>query len=187
MTTLFKTIVADPPWKESGGGRCKRGADRHYELMSVTEIIKTILNCPLYAPADNAHLYLWATNNFLIKAGSEVMPALGFRYVTCLTWKKDRVSLGQYFRGCTEQLLFGVRGSGYEVCTERRDLNTLIEASVPKHPKGTLNAGKRIHSRKPVASYERIEARSIGPYLELFARPPARAGWVVWGNEVSNA
>lgn len=34
----YKTIVCDPPWPERGGGRCKRGADRHYKLMSVREI-----------------------------------------------------------------------------------------------------------------------------------------------------
>ena len=31
----YKTIYADPPWKESGGGKIKRGADRHYPLMSM--------------------------------------------------------------------------------------------------------------------------------------------------------
>lgn len=26
----YKTIYADPPWPEQGGGKIKRGADRHY-------------------------------------------------------------------------------------------------------------------------------------------------------------
>ena len=58
---------------------------------------------------DNAHLYLWATNNFLPDA-LEVMKAWGFRYVTMITWMKDRIGLGQYFRGLTEHCLFGIRG-----------------------------------------------------------------------------
>jgi len=35
----YKTIYADPPWPQYGGGRIKRGADRHYPLMAVKEII----------------------------------------------------------------------------------------------------------------------------------------------------
>lgn len=34
----YKTILADPPWPEHGGGKSKRGADRHYPLMSVRKI-----------------------------------------------------------------------------------------------------------------------------------------------------
>lgn len=29
----YKTIYADPPWQESGGGKIKRGADKHYLLI----------------------------------------------------------------------------------------------------------------------------------------------------------
>jgi len=39
MTTgKYRTIYADPPWPECGGGKIKRGADRHYKLMSIREI-----------------------------------------------------------------------------------------------------------------------------------------------------
>ena len=34
----YKTIYIDPPWPERGGGKIKRGADRHYALMSIKEI-----------------------------------------------------------------------------------------------------------------------------------------------------
>lgn len=30
----YKTIYIDPPWPERGGGKIKRGADRHYALIS---------------------------------------------------------------------------------------------------------------------------------------------------------
>jgi len=70
----YKTIYADPPWMERGGGKIKRGADRHYPLMKTKDIcdlpiIKEIVD-------DNAHLYLWTTNNFL-KDGLQVMEAWG--------------------------------------------------------------------------------------------------------------
>ena len=30
---MYGTIMMDPPWLERGGGKIKRGADRHYPLM----------------------------------------------------------------------------------------------------------------------------------------------------------
>ena len=37
----YKTIYADPPWYENGGGKRggKRGANRHYPLMKTKDII----------------------------------------------------------------------------------------------------------------------------------------------------
>ena len=56
----YKTIYADPPWQETGGGKIKRGADAHYNLMRTNDICKL----PVSNLADeNCHLYLWATNN----------------------------------------------------------------------------------------------------------------------------
>ena len=37
----YQCIYADPPWNEQGGGKIKRGADRHYPLMK-TEDIKNL-------------------------------------------------------------------------------------------------------------------------------------------------
>ena len=34
----YKTIYLDPPWEEKGGGKIKRGCDRHYKTMSISEI-----------------------------------------------------------------------------------------------------------------------------------------------------
>lgn len=34
----YKTICADPPWMERGGGKIHRGADRHYPLMKTQDI-----------------------------------------------------------------------------------------------------------------------------------------------------
>lgn len=180
--TRFKTILADPPWMERGGGKIKRGADKHYPLMSTRDIcslrvdglikdrIESRIVMEIAEP--HAHLYLWVTNNFL-SDGLDVMQAWGFRYVTCITWVKDRIGLGQYFRGQTEQLLFGVRGQpGYKlVGGKRQQGTTLIQA-----PRGQ-------HSAKPEEAYRLIEKVSSGPFIELFARSK-RPGWTSWGNEV---
>lgn len=168
--TTYRTIYADPPWLERGGGKIKRGADRHYDLMHTRDICALpveSLVCP------DAHLYLWVTNNFL-PDGLQVMAAWGFRYVTCITWAKDKVGLGQYFRGMTEQLLFGVRGKpGYKTTAQgkRCQATTLINA-----PRGQ-------HSTKPAHARQMIEHVSRGPFLELFARERVE-GWDAWGNEV---
>lgn len=171
MATRFPTISLDPPWPERGGGKIKRGADRHYPLLAVEKMPAVILASGVYLPAANAHMYMWATSNYLMRAGW-LMSQIGFRYVACVPWIKDRAGLGQYFRGRAEFLLFGVRGKGFEVRTDARDIQGLIEA-----PRGR-------HSAKPVEAYELIERRSRGPYLELFARREvARDGWTHWGNE----
>ena len=55
-TKKYKTIYLDPPWEEKGGGKIKRGADRHYNLMS----IKDIEALPIASLADEngCHIYI---------------------------------------------------------------------------------------------------------------------------------
>lgn len=184
MSESFRTVLIDPPWPERGGGKIKRGADRHYPTLALGKIAPTIEAAPEWRRvAHEAHLYLWVTNNYL-PAGLAVMSELGFRYVTNFVWIKGEESLdqndearvdlqtglGQYFRGQHELCLFGVRGDGYANRTERKNIGSvLIER-------------RGAHSAKPPSSYGKIEARSRGPYLELFARS-ARSGWTSWGNE----
>ena len=170
MPELFKTIVVDPPWLERGGGRITRGAQRHYELMDKSAIIRTITQWEHWNNIGvDAHLYLWVTNNHL-PDGLEVMSALGFKYVTNVCWAKDRHGLGQYFRGQHEICLFGTRGKGYNIRTSDKSISTVI------------NARRTQHSRKPDAFYDMVERRSSGPHLDLFGRRD-RPGWVVWGDE----
>lgn len=165
----FATILMDPPWPESGGGKCKRGADRHYPLIPCANMYSVVRLAHVWDPAQDAHLYMWVTNNYLPQ-GLQLMAALDFRYVTNLVWVKDRSGLGQYFRGQHELCLFGVRGQGYAVRTLPRDMTTLI------------GAPRKAHSAKPPEFHDLIEERSEGPYLEMFARQ-TRTGWTTWGNE----
>lgn len=173
----FATVLADPPWLERGGGQVKRGADRHYPLMPTAAICKLPVH---QIAADDAHLYLWVTNNFL-PDGLEVMECWGFRYVTNLAWGKVRdgkvqQGLGQYFRGSHELLLFGVRG--------QVPYRTTAEGKRAQHPTLVLEP-RGEHSRKPDVFHDIIEKVSPGPYVELFARR-AWPGWAVWGNEVQS-
>ena len=172
----FRTIYADPPWLERGGGKIQRGADRHYPLMHTRDI--AALPVGELAHEDGCHLYLWVTNNFL-QGGFKVLEAWGFQFVTMITWPKPRMGIGQYYRGQTEHLIFartravlpyrqtaeGKRGQG----------TTLLD--VWAHP-------ERKHSAKPPQARQWIERVSHGPRIELFSRE-AHDGWTVLGNETS--
>lgn len=175
----YSTIYADPPWGEYGGGVIKRGADRHYPLMKTRDIadlkIETLSGTwPVGDVArENAHLYLWTTNNFLPDA-LLVMEEWGFDYKTTITWMKDRMGLGQYFRGITEHCLFGVRGN--------LPYRTREDGLRAQGKTGFL-APRMAHSEKPDEMRRMIELVSHPPYLELFARHHS-LGWDAWGNEV---
>jgi N6-adenosine-specific RNA methylase IME4 len=170
---LYRTIYADPPWYEQGGGKIKRGANRHYPLMK-TPVIAAL---PIAEIADeNCHLYLWATNNHLHDA-MHVASGWGFRYVTLITWAKDRKGLGQYFRGQTEHCIFAVKGRlpyRFRPDGKRAQGSTLITAPRTRH------------SEKPSLMRSLVELVSHPPRVELFAREH-HEGWDVFGNEVQQS
>lgn len=178
----------DPPWPERGGGQIKRGADKHYPLVPVDQMYAVITLSGVWQPADDAHLYMWVTDNYL-PAGLRLMGDLGFTFKRTWAWVKLKqdadeqavdnetldqsmaMGLGQYARGQHELLLFGVRGDGFAVRTERRDIGSVITAR------------RSTHSSKPTQIHELVEARSHGPWIEMFARSE-REKWLSWGNEV---
>jgi MT-A70 len=121
----FSTILADPPWAYENEGLFGRGKPP-YIVMPDSEI-KAL---PIGRLADEeCHLYLWATNASLLRA-FYVLEAWGFRYATTITWckatktlEKPRYGMGYYFRGATEHMLFGVKGS---MRLKRFDCPTLV-------------------------------------------------------------
>lgn len=166
----YRTIYIDPPWNERGGGKIKRGADRHYPLMSLSEI-KSLPIGDIAHP-NGCHLYMWVTNNFLPQ-GLECLKAWGFDYVTTITWMKDRIGLGQYFRGITEHCIFAT--------TSKRLPYKVIDGKRAQGKTG-FYAPKREHSRKPDEMRDMIEAVSYEPRAEIFARSHFH-GWDCYGNE----
>lgn len=177
----FKTVYLDPPWPERGAGKCKRGADRHYSVISTrSELLRVIVQSGAWNPNPDAHMYLWSTDNYLSWA-MWLIPALGFKMHRTIPWMKTgRMGLGQYFRGCHELLLFATRGRGKAVSKD----GVFRTDALNGVPRPTDNGGRIIHSAKPEGAYQLIETRSHGPYLEMFARAQ-RDGWQSWGNEVS--
>lgn len=180
----YSTVVADPPWaydggdalpfppglKKNGNQQASVGPRDSYQRMTTDELLA--LRPPV---ADNAHLYLWTTNAFMVEA-HEIARAWGFTPKTICTWTKTyqddptRVSMktGYYFRGATEHWIFAVRGS----------LRLQTSQGLP-----TAYLWPRLpHSVKPDAFYDLVELASPGPYLEMFSRR-ARFGWDYWGDQ----
>lgn len=186
--TLFKTIVADPPWPYKTPGKIgaslehrpnrdltahagSAGSAARYGAMSIPDL------CALKPPADDpAHLYLWFTNTFGAEA-HQVAKAWGFRPMTILTYVKVKpdgspsMKMGRYYRGATEHVLFAIKGS----------MRLQAKRALP-----TAYLWPRLpHSVKPEAFYDLVEEASPGPYLEMFARRH-RLGWEAWGNQVNS-
>jgi N6-adenosine-specific RNA methylase IME4 len=168
ITASFSTILIDPPWDwgDEGDNDQLGRAKADYATMSIAEI--TRLPLPKLADTD-CHLYMWITNRSLPK-GFALFETWGFRYITALTWPKTHFGMGNYFRGQTEHVLFGVKGSQ---SLKRKDAGTLLP---------TWKRGPNGHSSKPVEFHEFIESCSPGPYLEMFSRSK-RADWTQWGED----
>ena len=174
----YKTIYADPPWMMKGGANTYnkegysgiKGVQDVYPLMSFTDI-ENFLEDNNIETEEQAHLWLWATNNFLPQA-LQVMERWGFKYITNACWKKNRIGLGQYLRTQHELLLFGRKGKALP--RKDRGVSSVIEAPLNKH------------SKKPLETYNVIERVSYPPFIELFARniEEPREDWTYWGNQV---
>lgn len=174
----FATVLADPPWRFAN--RTGKVAPEHRRLSRYDTLdAKDIASLPVAGVlAAKSHCYLWVPNALLAE-GLMVLENWGFTYKGNLVWHKvrkdggsDGRGVGFYFRNVTELILFGTKGHLRTLAPGRRQVNL-------------FSTRKREHSRKPDELYDIIEACSMGPFLELFARYP-RPGWAVWGDEAGD-
>lgn len=165
----FATIVIDPPWDWGDeGDQDQLGRARpDYSTMTI-EQLEELDVCGV--ADEDCHIYLWITNRSLPK-GFRLLEAWGFRYITAITWVKPHFGMGNYFRGQTEHVLFGVKGSQP---LKRKDVGTVFAAE----------RGSGGHSSKPASFLDLVESCSPGPYIEMFSRSQ-RGGWVTWGEQSS--
>jgi N6-adenosine-specific RNA methylase IME4 len=125
--------------------------------------------------ADNAHLYMWVTNQYLLEA-KEVIKAWGFKYSTVgFTWVKTTKNnkyffgLGYWTRANPEICLIAKKGS---IKRLSKKIPNLIVDQI------------REHSRKPdITRTNIVELCGDLPRIELFARQRVD-GWDNWGNQV---
>jgi N6-adenosine-specific RNA methylase IME4 len=180
----FGAIYVDSPWhtitrSDKGRDRCPDGPRllkaNGYPTMTFDEL--AALPVASWAARD-CRLFMWTIDTHLPQA-IELGRAWGFEYSTvAFVWAKKTKANNEKWhfggghvtrKGC-ELCLFFLRG---RLGRQSRSVRQLVVAPI---------AG---YCEKPVEVYGRIEELVDGPYLEMFARPPHRPGWSVWGNEVS--
>ncbi len=168
----FAVLLADPPWRYDFVEADNRAIENQYPTLTADEIAcyEDAEGRPVAdLPADDAVLYLWATNPKLLEAIT-VLEGWGFRYVTNLAWVKDKIGMGYWARQRHELLLVGVRGEFSPPPPELR-------------PDSVIEAPRTAHSAKPVTVHEFIETVWPDlPRVEIFGRNN-RPGWVVFGND----
>lgn len=139
----YACLLADPPWAERGGGKIKRGADRHYDLAGklgdIRPILRAIRDSGSFTPAPNAHLWCWYTDTFLEDALTLVRE-LGFRYVRTFVWVKT-----------------GGEHDNEAVAAARREV---LDAAVEAAAEGMLASGRDHHGRTETMSSRFCEAMS---------------------------
>lgn len=168
--SLFKTIMADPPWPiKWQGGKSMGLRNLEYPTMAVAEIAEI----PVKQLADNdCTLILWVTNGHL-PDGLALTRLWGFNYEKLFTWCKNN-GVGGRPRNATEHFIIATKG------TPPRQFD--------RHESALLNwieLPRGRHSEKPREFYPLVESFTLGPRIELFARR-RQPGWAVWGNELPN-
>jgi len=206
---VWKTIAMDPPWPENGGGKVKRGADRHYKTMPVSkiyELVPTVLgygydqygriSSTRHVAAD-AHCWIWTTSNYR-REGQRLMELLGFDYKCDWVWIKLRndcetvegASPCDVAEECLQTGLgqYGRKAHEYLLFGSRGKAQVpptdFRPPSVFFAPRVKKSTGRDYHSAKPDVWYDIVEQVSPGPYLELFSRKSHGQHWTPWGNEV---
>ena len=173
----YKVIYADPPWRQSKGGKKKvrpitSGTSLDYNVLSLAEI-KEHLAIATELSNDNSILFLWTIEKYLHEA-EELAKKLGYKLHARMIWDKvTGIPAAFTIRYGHEYLLYMYKGKFTPVAKDcRGKYHSVFREKVTKH------------SRKPEIAYEIIE--SLYPQasrLELYARNE-RDGWDCWGNEV---
>jgi len=172
----YQIIYADCPWRYNFSKDNKDRIEVHYPTMALEDIKRLVI-----PSEDNAVLYLWATAPKLVEA-LEVVKAWGFDYKTNMTWDKEWIGMGYWFRGEHEHLLVGVKGK-FSPPPPKLRVSSMLHEKRTKHSKKPDIVRKWINLWYPDKSK-----------LELFARKPDNVlfedaswkGWDVWGNECNS-
>lgn len=177
ITGEYNLIYADPPWKQSRGGKKSvrpnsSGKELDYPTMSL-EDIKEHLRIATEHTSDNSVLFLWTIDKYLIEA-QQIAESLGYKLHARMIWDKvTGIPAAFTVRYCHEYLLYMYRGKFTPVAIEERGkIRDVFTEQVTKH------------SKKPEVAYQIIER--LYPNLnklEMYARA-TREGWDSFGNEV---
>src|SRR5580692_2437491 len=174
---LARVIVADPPWafNDKLPGK-KRGAEKHYKCMNVSEIMRM----PLPPIHNDAVLFLWRVSS-MVEEAYQVIRAWDFVPKSEIVWnktsedgQKDALGMGRIVRGSHETCIVAARGKYIE--------------PMSKSERTSFRAPRTEHSEKPEEFYrivERLYPLELWPeaHVELFARR-RRSRWIQEGLEL---
>jgi N6-adenosine-specific RNA methylase IME4 len=174
----YDLIVADPPWKQSKGGKKSvrpksSGTELDYPVCTLDEIKDHLKQATSLCQGDNSILFLWTIDKYLFEA-QEIAESLGYKLHARMIWNKvNGIPAAFTIRFGHEYLLYMYRGKLTPVdLNERGKIHSVFTEKVQKH------------SQKPDISYEIINRLYPNlKKLELYARQE-RDGYDCWGNEV---
>lgn len=173
----YNLIYADPPWKQSKGGKKKvrensSGKELDYPVCSLEEI-KQHLEQAVSLTEGNSILFLWTIDKYLFEA-QRIAEDLGYKLHARMVWDKvTGIPSAFTVRYGHEYLLYMYKGKLTPIATEERGkIHTVFREKVQRH------------SQKPQIAYEIIERLYPNTKkIELYARNH-REGWDCWGNEI---
>ena len=174
---LARVLVVDAPWTFSDKlpGK-KRGSEKHYKCMSVSEIARM----PLPPIHDDAVLFFWRVSS-MVEEAYQVIRAWDFVPKSEIVWnktdesgEKDSMGMGRIVRGSHETCVVAARGKYMEPTS--------------KSERTSFRAPRGKHSEKPEEFYrivERLYPLELWPesHVEVFARR-RRRGWIQIGDEL---
>ena len=173
----YSVIMADPPWKQSKGGKKSvrpnsSGKELDYQTISLDEI-KLHLQVATEHTTGNNVLFLWTIDKYLFEA-QKIAEELGYKLHARMIWNKvNGIPAAFTIRFGHEYLLYMYKGKLLPVAKEQRGkIHSVFTEQVKRH------------SQKPQIAYEIIE--HLYPNcqrIEMYARNQ-RDGWDCWGNEV---
>ncbi len=175
----YQIIYADPPWKQSKGGKknvrkLSSGEPLEYPVISLEEIQQQLLKVLDYCD-ENSVMFLWTIDKYLHEA-EQMARILGWKLHARMIWNKvTGIPAAFTIRYGHEYLLYFYRGKLIPVAKdERGKIHSVFTEQVKRH------------SQKPEIAYQIIER--IYPEtqkLEMYARLK-RNGWDSWGNEIES-
>ncbi|ARB05726.1 DNA methyltransferase [Synechococcus virus S-ESS1] len=175
----YGVIYADPPWSfktysnRDEGTVPHRSSEAPYRSMTAEQLVLLPVE---EVAAKDCVLHMWVISSHIDQALA-LGRAWGFTFKSLgLVWVKTqkgdpetpKMGMGKWFRQEVEMCLLFTRGKPSRASAGVRQ--TILEPA-------------REHSRKPDVGYERVEALSAGPYLEMFSRS-SRPGWDCMGDQV---
>lgn len=180
MGNKYQIILADPPWKQSKGGKKNvrensSGKELDYPVISLEEI-KDILFEVRLKYGDSPHcLFMWTIDKYLHES-EQMGKEMGYELHARMIWNKvTGIPAAFTIRFGHEYLLWFYTKPMMKIAeAERGKIHSVFTEQVKRH------------SQKPEIVYQIIERMyPNAKKLELFARNK-RLGWDIWGNELEN-